>query len=546
MKDEKDLERISPDEDANSAEEQEAINEAEIQVSDIADGAESEVADEVAEETDEVAEDTDGEAKAFDKTAVTEDNFAKALDKSAGFSGDELDDELNQLASMFKDELKKAQSLTEEELIKSGILIQQYEDDEGIIAQEELCQCCGERRRDKSRGENYEYCAYCREAMKKYPIGKEAIIVLLAVLFVGLLSVSSFMSDFTVYKNVKKADDYYSQGKLTSALSSYDTAISLLYEEGVVAKRPYFKVAEILFATMPDGLYSMTDISTCLRNALSDFEAKLPMYSAYIDMYTENQLIYQTYQKVYEVMSAEEYAEFDGKDEEMYEEIMTEIGSVISAEITVSSLDGKESQILQAHEPMVRFVQYMFAYATEHYDDSYQYMNLVYELAPQYLWIYAYELGMADLQRGNTERALEFANELYNINVEDSNAFGLYSGAYRLSGDTEGAVKWADEGLKIVSDSTELMRLKAMAQIAQGDYEDAKETVDAALAIEEYDILIMVAMVAENELGNADAVEDYKEYFEEQEVELSEKMENYLAGKITAKAMFTEGTGDVK
>ena len=40
--------------------------------------------------------------------------------------------------------------------IKNGIVIQQYKDDEGVIPEEELCKCCGEQRRDKSFGENYD------------------------------------------------------------------------------------------------------------------------------------------------------------------------------------------------------------------------------------------------------------------------------------------------------------------------------------------------------------------------------------------------------
>ena len=96
-----------------------------------------------------------------DKTAVTEDNFSNAIDKTQEYSDKALDNELEKLAETFRQELKKAQAMSEEELIKNGIIIQQYEDDEGIIPEEELCKCCGEQRRDKSFGENYEYCRAC-------------------------------------------------------------------------------------------------------------------------------------------------------------------------------------------------------------------------------------------------------------------------------------------------------------------------------------------------------------------------------------------------
>ena len=52
--------------------------------------------------------------------------------------------------------------------------------------------------------------------------------------------------------------------------------------------------------------------------------------------------------------------------------------------------------------------------------------------------------------------------------------------------------------------------------------------------------------IIENELGNTDRVQELKDELKEQEVELTEKMNNYLDGKITATEMFTEGTGDVQ
>ena len=95
-------------------------------------------------------------SEVVNKTAVTEDNFSSAIDRSQEYSDKSLDDELERLAQTFRQELKKAQAMSEEELIKNGIVIQQYEDDDGVIPEEELCQCCGEHRRDKSFGENYE------------------------------------------------------------------------------------------------------------------------------------------------------------------------------------------------------------------------------------------------------------------------------------------------------------------------------------------------------------------------------------------------------
>ena len=156
-------------------------------------------------------------AKSADKKAVTEDEFSTAIDKTQSYTNKELDDELERLAATFKQEYEKAQAMTEEELIKSGIIIQQFEDDGGVIPEEELCKCCGEQRRDKSFGENYEYCKNCREAMKDYPFSIKSMAVLAVTVFLCVFSIISFVDEFDNYNLVRKGDNFVSERKLMKA-----------------------------------------------------------------------------------------------------------------------------------------------------------------------------------------------------------------------------------------------------------------------------------------------------------------------------------------
>ena len=485
-------------------------------------------------------------SEAVDKTAVTEDNFSNAIDKTNDYSDKALDDELEKLAQTFRQELKKAQEMSEEELVKSGIVIQQYEDDDGVIPEEELCRCCGEQRRDKTFGENYEYCKACREAMRRYPLSIPGIVTLAAMVFVAVVSIFSFVADFNIYNTVREGDKYLSENKLYSALDSYDGAISAFEDKDILAKKLYLKSINIIFNTMPEGVYSMSDIVNKTTTALSGFEMQLPIYSNYADIYQETQVLYGTMNEVYTVLNDEKYLEYDFSEKEQYEEIMTEIGSIIDKQITVVSVDKKNSQLVQASEAMVRFCQYMFAYSNGYYEDSYQYMNKVSELNPEYLWLYAYEMGMAELQSGDIEKAELLADALYNNNVELPDAYSLKSAIFRMSGNNKKAVEWAENGLKVSPDNTELCRTKAMALVAKGDFEEAKKIIDSALEKNQYGLLSMTAIVIENELGNDDIVKELKETMKENNIELSEKIKDYLKGKISAQEMFTEGTGDVE
>jgi hypothetical protein len=94
------------------------------------------------------------------------------------YSSSELNDELEKLVKTFQEELDKAQELSDEEFVEV------FADELGVIEDEDLCECCGERRRDKSRGKNYPYCSVCRENMKYYPLNFSGIIT--AVVFIAV------------------------------------------------------------------------------------------------------------------------------------------------------------------------------------------------------------------------------------------------------------------------------------------------------------------------------------------------------------------------
>lgn len=480
-----------------------------------------------------------------DKVAVTEDAFSNAVDKTGEYTDKALDDELERLAATFKQELKKAQEMTEEELVKNGIVIQQYEDGDGVIPEEELCQCCGEQRRDKTFGENYEYCRKCREAMKNYPFDVKSFIVLAATVFLCVLSIFSFVENYDKYNIVYKGDMLVSEGKLFSALEMYDSAIESFEKNELVPQKLYLKTADILFNTMPEGVSSMEAVAEKVENAISPLESKFPIYYKYTNMRDEVLVINGTFQECYTVLNSEEYAGLDYLKKDNYEKIMTDIGSIIDREVIVTSIDGKETK-RKTNEAAVRFCQYMFAYSTENYDDCYKYMVEVSELAPESLWLYAYELGNVKLQKGEVDEAKRLADALHNLNVENVGSYILYSCIYRMNSQPEKAIEWADKGLKVLPEETELMRMKAMAYITQGELELAKETIDSARETNDYGLLMLVSLVVENELGNEAEVKEIKKTLKEYSLDIPERIENYLDKKISAKELFVEGVGDVQ
>ncbi len=469
-----------------------------------------------------------------------EERVVEKQSSQGDYSRSELNDELEKLAQTFRDELKKAQEMSDEEFEEA------YADELGIIPDEQLCECCGERRKDMSRGEKYQYCSVCRENMKSYPISIFNVITVLVLFVVAVVSVHTFSQNFYGYNLLYKAQKAESSKKLNTALMYYDAAISEFEKSEITAKNAYFESAEIIFKTMDNGADSMNEVASRVVSGLTEFETKLPIYSAALDLREECVVLYGTMQEFYNVINNEKYADYTPENEEMYEQIMTETGSLIDKEIAVVSADGATTQMMPTSEALIRFCQYMFAYASEKYDDSYQYMLQAQELAPDYYWLYAYELGMAELQLGNASEAKGLAKKLISQNVENADAYSLYTSAERVSGNFTNALNWANKGLEYNETNAELMRYKAMALCANGDLEEAQEVINKAIDSQEYALVYFTAIVIENELGNDDTVESYKELLEEEGVELSDRMNKYLSGKMTAVELFTEGTGEVQ
>lgn len=456
------------------------------------------------------------------------------------YSEESLHDELEKLAETFRQELKKAQEMSEEEFEEV------YADEEGVIPNEELCACCGEKRRDKRFGENYEYCGDCRKAMTRYPLSVQGVLVAIVMIGLAIFSMINFATDFVNYDYVYKAEKCRSKNELTSAINNYDSAIAAFLEEEILPKRVMIKCAQSAFETMDGGISSMSYVSSLIEEALSELEAKIPIYNGVMKLYDENKVIMTTMQEFYTLIQNEEYSEYKPGDKEMYDKIMADIEALANKEVTVTSVDAKTSKKVKADEATVRFCQYMFAYTSEEFDDSLKYMYMVRDLKPTYYWLYGYELGLAELQSGNLNEARKLAKEMLRQNVEDADAYSLNSSIDRMKKNYDKAVKWADDGIKYNPQNAELYRFKAMALCADGDYKNARIAVDTAIEMQDYALAYMTSIVIENELGNKTRVQELKDELKEQEVELTEKMNDYLSGKITATEMFTEGTGDVQ
>lgn len=481
-----------------------------------------------------------------------------AENSSENVSSDALNEELEQIAETFREELLKAQSesdsnenITDGTSENSGENENETEDSEnceqnGEISEEDLCVRCGQMPRDKEYGEDYEYCGECREKMLHTRISFSDILVAVLLVVTAVLSVVSFSEDFSGYYSAYKAKSCKNAKMLDSAISYYDEAINYFENKKVNAKSLYLESAEVIFKTMPEGTASMGDVSDLITEALKDGAYKVPVYKKSLELRKESLTLYGTMEQFYNLVNSEEYANYSIGDEEMYNSVMTKIGELVGTELTVESIDGETSETVLVNEGAVRFCQYMFAYTSEKFDEADEYLKRVSELEPDYLWLYAYELCMIHIENGEYEKAEAIAQTILDNNKEEADGYCVFSTVARLKGDGKGAVEWADKGLKFALQDAELLRVKSMAYIADGDIETAEKVIDEALQYNTYGLLYFTAAVVKNETGDTETVNEILTVLENGGLSLSDKMNDYLNGKITAQQMFTEGSGDVE
>ncbi len=473
--------------------------------------------------------------------SLTDEKIEEAITKSDAYDKEQLDEELEKLAEAFRTEMKKAKEQEENNTENEPEKIKVY-DSLGEIPEEELCECCFERRKE----ENDTFCKDCRELMRRYPISIAGAIIAVAMVFVAVISLSGFITDFSGYNKAKAAKDFDKENKKSSAIASYDEAISFFLEKDVVPKKLLKDSAYDVFSTLPGGVASFYDVSQRIEDALTKTEAKLPIYSGYEDLRDQSLIIYETFNQFYAIINNTEYASFDGTDKALIEKIFNEIGSLSGKELTVKSLKTGETKTVVYDEAAIYFSQFMFAYSCSEYDLAYDCLKKLNEISPECIKMYAYELAIIETQYGNYDASNKLADDIVANNAEDVTAYVVYSYNNRMKGNIEKALKDVEKGLSIDSADPDLYRQKGILLALKGDFEKAIEAIEKGLETDQYGVMYLTEYAIALEAGDKEKAAEIKGIIENAGAELPDRLKKFADGKITFKELFTEGTGDVE
>lgn len=470
-----------------------------------------------------------------------EEALESSLDKSDNYEQETLNDELEKLAETFRTELKKAKEQGEVKVSENEVV----DENDNVIPKEELCECCGERRKDTSVSQNYAYCSECRELMKRYPLNFSSVVVALAIILVAVFGVAGFVSDFSGYNSAKIANDADRENKKFSAVEYYVDACSFFEEKELVPKKLYRDSAENIFSTLPEGVASFNQVSEIIDLALSDFEAKLPIYNGYENLRDKSLTMYNTFNAFYAILNNIEYQNLSVDDKDTILKVYKETGDLIGKELTIKSMTGEDITVVY-DEAAVLFSQFMFAYSYEEFDKAYDCLKKLNELYPEHISMFGYELAILEIQSGNFKEANSLADKLIVNNAEDSSPYGIYTYSYRMKGNYKKSLEYAEKGLEINKEDSDLYRQKAITLLLQGEAKEAQKVIEEGSALGEYAVMYYTYLIIANEAGDTDKVTEIQKILDDAQVETPEKVQKYLDGKLSYKKLFTEGTGDIQ
>lgn len=471
----------------------------------------------------------------------TDEQIESSLDRSDSYEEQQLQVELEKLAETFRSELQKAKETGEVKVAVNQVV----DENDNVIPEEEICECCGERRKDVTVSSGYPFCTECREKLKRYPFNSSSIITAVAVFVVAIFCVMAFVTDFEGYNLARNAKNANKNVEKYTAVDYYVEASTIFEEKSVMPKLLYRECAANIFSTLPEGVKSFQQTAELIDNSMTSFEAKLPIFKNYIDLRDRATTMYETFNAFYAIYNNTEYAGLTPEDEENVLKLYNEIGALNGKEFTIKNIHD-EDVTTTYDEASVLFAQFMFAYSYGLNNEAYDSLKVLNEKYPELISMYGYELAVLEIQSGNFKEANELAKRLIQQNKEDSSPYDIYAYNYRMHGNYEKSITYCDIGLERNATNTDLYRQKAISLLLSGDKKGSLEVIEEGIAQGNYAIMYCTGIIIANENGDSAKVEEMKGKLTESGIKLPEKVQKYLDGELSYKKLFTEGTGDIE
>ena len=500
-------------------------------------------------------------------------------EKLSGTSSDaeNIHDEMEELAKVFKEELDKAKK--EAESLTDGLENLQVEGynpqtvslgEKKTIPEDELCEYCGERRRGTEKDPDSPYCSECEETLEKYPYDYRGLIATIVMVCVAVAAIFLFAINVPVFSSMKQADKEAEAGRLYTAMCKYDDAVE--YADNISANNKCYN----LYAKRAALNYRMVNMNSALAEIsenIPEAVTKLLIFKDVDNIITDTERMQAT------AMVAQQYiGQYAEVNDETYKKIIADLDALSGKKIYISETeyhdetekdftpDGTETVVTAdegwlcmykyaAAQQMDKDPEIILGYLQDVADSSEYMKTLVGSLLAT---TYA---GMAE----EYEKAEELANELKEINSQSPEYHMIMAVVYRhRDKDYDKALKLCEEGLTMLealpNGEDYVMQYGYMLQvqqtlnyIMQDKYKEAYEAITLAydnlsliggLTIQVRDMYAMLALQTKDK-DTFDAVALEIESYADASIAFTSDVTDYKSGKLTLKEIAESGRYDL-
>lgn len=413
------------------------------------------------------------------------------------------------------------------------------------IPEEELCECCGEKRRGTEKDPDSLFCSECDAGLRHYPFDFLNIFFALVALCFVFYGGYVFADHTSTFVAVQKADSLKADKQMYSALDAYASAANTMLNNHINGELVYKR--EILLAYR---LGYMSGISEPAAN-IRAWELSLPHFRGLKTALEVSAEFVQTAQDA-SALLAPYYAA--APQDIPYEDILAQLDAMKTAEVATTQSDDDTTASADAYTPevkkyapaMLAFYKYYVAlFCEKDLETQIAFLEEARDAAPEQIWLYAPLLGELYAKTG---RDIEPICQLVEAeNAEDDSPVLFRVIAKRIAGEYDDAVSLCEAAIADSSDlADELYRQEALIYLAQGKFTDAYSAANAAYqsTSPSLQLLYTVALSAAA-AGQETAYNEVKDLLETNGYTLSAEVTGFKDGTVTLDQILLEGDYDL-
>ena len=494
----------------------------------------------------------------------------------------DIQQEMEDLARIFKEELDKTKKEAEENLAISELEVEGYnpqtvsKDEAKEKPQQELCEYCGEKPKGTEKNPNSPYCQDCEKLLEKCPYDYRGIIAMLVIACVVVGAMFCFAINMPIFSVMQKADKAAKEDKIFTALIEYENALEFVTNKETtdVFYNLHEKRMKLYF-----DLGNMEAVNSEISTYLTEDDLKLPLFNSTRKINKEIEAMEAT------SVIIGQHVDLNMLTEKNYEETLKELDKLVGKKIYVKdnvykdstdesfTPDGTET-VYTVDSGWVYIAKYqasiLLEKGAEYYvDDMEKAVN-----SSQFMKSLAgYMLAGTYIELGEYEKAESLAKDLKAINKEATDYYLIMSLVSRYRDkDYNKAIQYADEGIKALEESSGetafIMRYSPVLTMQKGlnlimldKYDEAVDAInDSCYALAEtyvdaYSTMIMqypqaweIAALASLEAGDAENFEAMEENLMQTVQDTKQykaDLEDLKSGKKTLKNLVESGRYDL-